>query len=457
MKRLALVFLVLLVAVAHSEGETPDGGWTPFSFSLPEIAGREAIAGLTEQNDPTLAETIARNPGFARDLPQQLAQFASIALNSVPAPWTIVEGENSTSYGRVESKPSYAFGKTIMNFEIFAMHNAIRTAAPVLEDSLQGLKYRYCETHPTDDECQFVPDYGSFQYTIARRIVSNARFVRAACPAITAYVKWDLQWKIGTPAEAARFRAFSDEFLRILDFIYADGEWSTARLGLFQTRFDRNFYRMLVRRYLDGGPEMIEAIRDCWYGIRSEAPYMSPATGQAFSHLVADRRATAAIDGILRFQSTEAGSGLETASAPLTEEAFYRLTHRLDVAAPLPVRYVPGDTWDTEDRSEYLETLMGYFPRDNVPYFVRFGFFRRMLAQMSALDPVYSYRSLSRAEFARLPRDGDANKKLCLGEGQLLDRRSPIYLAYGDGRIEVAGPYVDGCAADEVKIVRERK
>lgn len=47
MKRLALVFLVLLVAVANSEGETSDGGWTPFSFSLPEIAGREAIAGLT--------------------------------------------------------------------------------------------------------------------------------------------------------------------------------------------------------------------------------------------------------------------------------------------------------------------------------------------------------------------------------------------------------------------------
>ena len=189
-----------------------------------------------------------------------LARFASMALQSITSPWTVGEDSVITQKGL-----SYVIGKTVKNLQIFALNNAGQIAAKNL-DSTQAseLTYRYCEIHPADNDwCYYTNEYNSIDWAILRRVVSSAQFVKAACPVIKTYAAWDLQWKIKDEKVRLEVEKFIEEFYRMLDFIYADGTWTLSRIDSYKGDFDPGFFRTLVRRYMDGGPEFIEELKNC--------------------------------------------------------------------------------------------------------------------------------------------------------------------------------------------------
>lgn len=432
LRRLILFSAVFFTALVSAEFK----GWEPVAFIFGEEPGRAAIEELRARKDVALAHVVKSDPSFSQEFPVALARFASMALQSITSPWTVGEDSVITQKGL-----SYVIGKTVKNLQIFALNNAGQIAAKNL-DSTQAseLTYRYCEIHPADNDwCYYTNEYNSIDWAILRRVVSSAQFVKAACPVIKTYAAWDLQWKIKDEKVRLEVEKFIEEFYRMLDFIYADGTWTLSRIDSYKGDFDPGFFRTLVRRYMDGGPEFIEELKNCTNEFMNEYNLGQP--------LPEDAKATAAINEILSFGDVVLnGQNRSLSFVDFDFWVYYRLSHRLGMG-----QRVPADLFMSGENSfpydEYLSTLT----RPEVNAYK----LHHLLWQLSALDPQFSYRTINRQEFNALFKGGffpHGFEVVCIVEGTGLNRK--FYSGNPDGMVT---DEVWSCPLNTTKIVRESK
>jgi len=442
-------FLIVATAAATARADENDHlGWDAFTFPFSEAPGQAAIADLQKRQDAVLAKVMETDSDFAKTFPETLARFTQIALRSIVTPW-ILPTSKKLSPKETTELISHAFGKTIKNLQIFALENAVRESAKNYDGESQQQTYRYCEINADSKYCISQGfENNSLNWAITRRLVSSAQFVRAACPLVKSYVTWDLQWKSTSQDDQKQISEFLYETKRMLEFIYGDGTWSLNRIDSFKTDFDPGFFEILVRRYMDGGPEFIEATLDCLSEIIYGWSWQIP--------LKKDERASSAISGILQFNDVslpQISQTFELQTNNMDYGAFYRLMHRWTADQPLPPEiYFSGQNSPTYHQSAYLDTLIGI---SGVNFAVPVIYLPRLLWQMNLMDPSYRYRSISRDEFTALFNAGLLPKdieNLCIVEGSLIGGDLKFYFGNKSGAIHEEGW---ACSPSEIRFVRE--
>lgn len=398
-RTLLFLFSVSAFFVLPTSGAQQGGRATDFRFP-PEVT-QAGIEHLAELGDPSLKTLEELFPGFRTSYPLSVTKLAELALRHFATPvdlWPIMESQrNSRSPDPQLNRTSYIFTKFIKNLELFAFEEAMRDAAPGYEEPEQR-HYVYCEKFPERQSrfCEYHPSFSNnLRWTFARRLLSSARFVEAACPVITPVAVWQLNWNASDEFGRAQILKFLNELQDTLEFIYGDGEWSTARLNKLvdSSPMDISVVLTLVRRYLDGGPEFIAAAENCLDEIR-----------WAYDDVQAQEGSDHKIAQILKFESVSlngpgGSASIEIQTAPFSREVRYRLSHDFIPEKNIP----PARPPEVEGRYywEYLETIddLAAPTLHNLTH---------LAGHLSRIDSRFNYRSITREEFIKLSAVGKA-------------------------------------------------
>lgn len=451
LRDLFLVFLLSFGWVVGAESADSIGDWHPLEFSFSDEPSRVALQELQSKQDNALADVLSTDPNFVQAFPSIMAEFTAIGMRTVVAPWLLSSAEEQATQPSI----SLLIGKTIANLQAFAVGNAFPKAAPgYSENQNNKLTYRYCEVvDPNYVACEVDGEY-SLNWRLARRIISSPAFVRAACPLVKDYVRWDIQWKSTLSGANRETSNFFRALLAMLDEVYGDGTWALPRMDQIQSEIDPRFRWAVIRRYMDGGPEFIIALKECVSEVMKDLD------------LKADPRATSSIEEMLSFKKTKSGSvSVDLQKGTLDLATFYRLSHRWSADKPLPngIYFLePSSQW--LPFNEYLDRLnynfFMYSPSDGYILYLRDRDLFALLQQLSILDPLNKYRTLNRTEFKAFASAGMGEElaDLCLIEPAANPKGFDLYRGLRDGSVEkIEGELQGFCPSSSVRIVREPK
>lgn len=420
--------------------------WQPIDFLFPASITEQALNQLASQNDTALADVEAYAPGFQQKFPAAVSLFAEMAFRSIQGPMDIATASESSDADRVDGV-SYVIAKHIKNLSIFALGEAVNQTATGYDDRSKNIPYNYCVLHPESEYCSTY-EYNSLNWGITRRVMSSAAFVTAMCPVIKPFTLWNLNWNTLSEGSYYNYGLFFDELERVLTFVYGNGEWSTNRLDSINTTLTYGLFDFIIRRYLDGGPELIQATLDCVATIRSDFE------NQSYSP---DPSSSGKIDGILNFNSVkmpDLNKVINLQKKPLNDEDMFRLSYHYtaDQALPSPMYKPPAPGEDyTNEYGIYLNTLIDWHHL----YGSRLD---RLTYHLNQMDPNYSYRSIRRDEFLSLLKMGELGsdfEDFCIIEGSESTGDLKSYVGASNGTLIDSEDY--SCDLNHARIVRETK
>lgn len=353
MRKFLLVLLVVAVpAIAANKF------WTAFKFVFDTSPVTASLNVLKSINDPVYEEMVKVAPGFEAEYVSSFAGAFDFMTNRTPAPEAVFDRE---TYDGEEDLAFETFfrifrpeGRDIYPGEILA--GAINSTVPVRFRKLKSkaeISYRFCEFNPNDTLCQQGFGYGEryrelLGYQLARRIVSTPEFVNGVCSQSVPVIKWYIRWH----QYAATYMA--NNWIKNLDLtlnqldeslskVYGDGTWNSSSYRAFSTDRTQEF---IFRRYLDGGPRVVSAMRDCLNQIRTEIgiPLVIPTNPNAADVF------SAAINfqevGFIKRPTHK----IVIQSRRFTKESVAQITRLIENAADLPpVRDFPDSGYGLKD------------------------------------------------------------------------------------------------------------
>lgn len=438
--------LLTVVSTANAADQTK---WEPLNFEFSPSVIEQRLQDVAQEKDPDLIAIEEKSPNFRKVYPAAISGFTEMVFRTMTSPISLsarVDHENPEETLRWASlKITKYIGYTVA----FVFGRAIKQSAP---EYLEALKAKHSEENGDSEEPnEYFFDFWDHEWNYwgeYRHFISSASFVRNVCPVIKPFGVWNLKWNYNTMDEKVQLRMVFNELDRVMGLLYGDGTWKkkapkVGRAFGYDNKPDdghrSDLLGFLLRRYEDGGPEVMKATQECLTSIRNDLD--DETIGK-------DPKSSAGIAAILKFKAVDLvplGKTIDLQSEPLDNKTVYRLTHHYSATQALPKPMLPNDNSFRYNRIIDDEELFGSVS------------LMRLGVHLSTMDPQYRYRSVTREEYKALVKMNviptTFENAFCIVEGTLAEENFAFYGLDKDGE-EAYGNECDGYAG---LLVREAK
>lgn len=249
-------------------------------------------------------------------------------------------------------------------------------------ENSKNFSYKYYELNTPVDDPERNLNHNSAEYTTLRRLISNHVFVKNICESTTNLKMLDYGYQFSKIQDLfanekieAKINKFLNELEQILNEYQNLGKW-TDKLKYNNVKYDHHFIGgFIYRRYLDGGPELINAALDCVKTVRSEILKQPTVTKNA--------AATKLIEETLKFKTVNFNfkTQLEINSVDIGINEIAKIIYATDYDKAVNYEFDGIGT-------DYGQPLLTF------------------IQWMSEIDPKYNYRSILQEELKWLDIEG---------------------------------------------------
>ncbi|MBY0314031.1 MAG: hypothetical protein K2Q26_00810 [Bdellovibrionales bacterium] len=253
-----------------------------------------------------------------------------------------------------------------------------------------SIPYGFCDTNPGDNESLCLEPQRNTLYSFIARSVSNPYFVNYTCDSILPMYIWEMEWGAQKTLDYKKSKTDILKAIAKLDktlaYLENGGNWVVTPEfieGLDQFKLPYDTKGFIVRRYYDGGPKLVRAVRKCMERGRARI-------AAATQEIPKDASVSLKLNETLKFKPlTSAVAPVKTydvSNGRLHRRDVYRLLRQMDPKMELPSYVAEEITYGDSG---------GYYSNGSMMNGVEMRALARILGR---LDPSFSYRLLTKDE-----------------------------------------------------------